>query len=203
MSSIVNMITQQLSGDALGQIARQLGTDERTAQTAVASALPVLLGALSKNAAKPEGAAALLGALQRDHDGSILDNLGGALSDPDALSGLGGGILKHVLGGQRPHVESGLSEASGLDGASMAKLLAMLAPLVMGALGKTQRQKGFDISDLAGMLAGERRQAKATMPAGLGGVLGSFLDADGDGDVTDDVARMGAGLLGKLFGGKG
>jgi len=34
-------------------------------------------------------------------------------------------------------------------------------------------------------------------------MLSQILDADGDGDVTDDVARMGVSMLGKLFGGRG
>jgi hypothetical protein len=200
MSSLLDTLSNQLGGDALSQIARQLGTDQGKTKAAVAGALPVLISALSRNAAKPEGAASLLGALQRDHDGSVLNNLGSLFQNPEALGG--SGILKHVLGGQRSQVETGLSQASGLDSAAVGKLLAMLAPLVMGALGKTQREKGFDVSDLAGMLAGERRQAKAALPAGVGGMLTSFLDADGDGDIKDDVARIGAGLLGKLFGGK-
>lgn len=30
----------------------------------------------------------------------------------------------------------------------------------------------------------------------------SMLDSDGDGIVTDDLAKLGGGLLGGLFGGK-
>jgi hypothetical protein len=32
--------------------------------------------------------------------------------------------------------------------------------------------------------------------------LERLLDADGDGDVMDDVAKIGGGLLGRLFGGR-
>ena len=198
MSSLVEMLTSQLQGGGLRQISEQLGADEGATATAVSSALPVLIGALSKNSANQEGAAALLGALKRDHDGSALGDLTGLIRDPESRGG--SGILRHVLGGQQAQVEVGLSQASGLDAGSAGKLLAMLAPLVMGALGKAQRQGGLDISDLSGMLAGERQQAKAALP-GAAGMLSSFLDADGDGDIKDDVARMGAGLLGKLFSG--
>jgi len=193
------MLTSQLQGGALRQISQQLGADEGSTATAVSSALPVLIGALSKNSASQDGAAALLGALKRDHDGSALSDLAGLIRDPEARGG--SGILKHVLGGQQSQVQAGLSQASGLDAGSAGKLLAMLAPMVMGALGKAQRNGGLDVSDLAGMLAGERRQAKAALP-GAAGMLSGFLDADGDGDIKDDVARLGAGLLGKLFSGK-
>ena len=203
MSGILDILTQQLGGDAIRQMSRQLGADEGTTQSAIAGALPVLIGALSKNAAKPGGAEALRNALENDHDGSILDNLGSILGGSSAgvssRSLDGAGILGHILGGDRGKVESGLSQATGLDAGSAGQLLAMLAPLVMGALGRTQRQKGLDTGGLADLLNGERRRAKAVAPSGLGGLVGSFLDADGDGDYTDDVAKMGLGMLGKLF----
>lgn len=204
MSGILDILSQQLGGDAIRQMSRQLGADEGATQSAIAGALPVLIGALSKNAAKPGGADALSSALERDHDGSVLDHLGAVLGG----SGGGGlsqrslngtGILGHILGGERSDVEASLGRAAGLDAGSAGKLLAMLAPLVMGALGRTQRQQGLDSGGLADLLNGERRRARAAAPSGLGGLVGSFLDQDGDGDYKDDVAKMGMGMLGKLF----
>ncbi len=40
-------------------------------------ALPVLMGAMQKNASTPEGAVGFLGAVMGKHDGGILDNLSG------------------------------------------------------------------------------------------------------------------------------
>ena len=39
----------------------------------------MILAGLARNAAQPEGADPLHGAVQRDHDGSLLDDLGGFL----------------------------------------------------------------------------------------------------------------------------
>jgi len=75
----------------------------------------------------------------------------------------------------------------------MGKLLTMLAPLVMGALGKKQRQGGLNPSDLGGLLRQEQRTAVKQAPDL--GMLGSLLDADGDGDIKDDVAKIGGSLL--------
>ena len=69
----------------------------------------------------------------------------------------------------------------------------MLAPLVMGALGKAQREKGLDTGGLAGMLGGEQQRAADAAP-GVMGMLTSFLDRDHDGSVMDDIG----GMLGKL-----
>jgi hypothetical protein len=156
------------------------------------------MSALAKNSSGSGGAEALLGALNRDHDGALLDNLTGYLSKPDEKTG--DGILGHVLGSQRRSVESTLGQSLGLDAGSTSKLLAILAPLVMGALGKAQRQGGLDARGVAETLGQERRTVEKKLPAGMGGMLGSLLDQDGDGSIADDVAKLGGGLLKNLLG---
>ena len=64
---------------------------------AMAAALPLLLGALSRNASQGDGASSLHQALANDHDGSILDDIGGFLGSGNTSSG--NDILGHVLGG--------------------------------------------------------------------------------------------------------
>lgn len=74
----------------------------------------------------------------------------------------------------------------------------MLAPLVLGALGKAQREGGLGARDLSAMLGGERQAIRDKAPQGLD-MLGQLLDSDGDGDYKDGVARIGSSLLGSLF----
>jgi hypothetical protein len=194
MSSLLDMLGDQLGGDVTSQIGRQLGADEGTTSRAISAALPMLMSALAKNASRPDGATSLAGALERDHDGSILDNLSGFLGSSE--SGPGEGILRHVLGGKRPAVERQLGQQTGLDMGTIAKLLPILAPIVMGALGKAKRQQNLDTGALTSMLAGERKRADSM--GSLGG-LASLIDSDADGDITDDVAKAGMGLLGRLL----
>ena len=196
--SLLEALGSQLGGSAISQLSQQLGTDDQTTGSAVSAALPVLLGALSRNAASPQGAQALSHALEKDHDGGILDDVAGFLGQGDANPGMG--ILKHVLGGNQQRVEQGVSKASGLDSAGAGKLMAMLAPIVLGQLGKQQRSQGLDVNGLASMLTNERNSFESASPAAAG-LMGSLLDADGDGDVDiSDIASRGAGLLGSLFG---
>ena len=196
MSDIMDMITSQLSGEAMKQISRQLGTNEQQSSSAIAAALPVLLGAMNKNAKTSEGASALAGALEKDHDGSILDNLGGFLGN--ASQGPGAGILGHVLGGQRGKVEQYVSKTSGLNTQGSGQLLEMLAPVVMGALGKQKREQGLDAGALAGMLGNVMSNRQSQAPQ-QNQILGALLDSDGDGDITDDIVNLGGKLLGGLF----
>ncbi|MEM7480561.1 MAG: DUF937 domain-containing protein [Acidobacteriota bacterium] len=199
MSSPFELLQQSLGGDAVSQLSRSLGADSAATHRAVSAAVPMLMTALAGNASRSGGADALLGALDRDHDGSVLDDLGGFLGNSGAAVGAGDGILRHVLGGRRATAEGQLAQASGLDAASAGKLLAMLAPLVLGALGKSRRSGGLDSGGLADLLGQEQRRARQSMPSGMGGLLGGLLDADGDGEVMDDALKMGGKMLGSLF----
>ena len=193
MGSILETVLQQLGGDTMKKIGSELGTDEQTAGNATAATVSTLLGALSRNAADKNGAEALHSALAKDHDGSLLDNLSGFLGK--AQQGPGDGILRHVLGDRRSQVESGIGRTSGLDSGTVSKLMAMIAPVVMGALGKQQRTGGLQSSQLADMLGQERRTMEQAQPQAMG-LIGKLLDSDGDGDF--DI-KDGIGMLGKLF----
>jgi hypothetical protein len=93
-----------------------------------------------------------------------------------------------------------VAKASGLDAAQVGQLLMMLAPLVMGALGRMKQQQGLGADQLPGVLAQSTAQMQQANPA-LGG-LGSILDSNHDGQIADDVMRMGSSMLGGLFGKK-
>lgn len=198
-ASILDVLNQQLGGDAVATLSHRIGADPATTQRAVSGALPMLVAALANNSSDRQGASSLLGALDRDHDGSILDDVAGFLGQGDTSGGEG--ILGHVLGRRQTVAAQGVSRMSGLDAGSAGKLMAMLAPLVMGALGRARRQDHLDDSGLSEMLQGERRRAERQAPEGMG-MLSQILDADGDGQVADDVVRMGASMLGNLFGGR-
>lgn len=153
MSSMFDEIRSQLGPDTIQQLSQAVGADPSSTSTAISAALPALLGQLSQNVAEPQGAAALDNALNA-HDGSILDNLGGLLGGGGAnnLGGIGGKILGHILGSKRAPVEQGVGQASGLDAAQVAQLMAMLAPIIMGVLGRMKRQKGIDANALPNVL---------------------------------------------------
>lgn len=171
MASILDAVRQQLGPDTIQQMSGALGADPAATSNAIALALPALLGGLSQNAAQPQGAAALDSALDA-HDGSILDNLGGMLGGGGGglAGGIGGAILGHIFGGRRGSVEQGVGRASGLDAGQVAQLMAMLAPIVMGVLGRMKQNNGIDASRLPEVLQQGREQAEKETPA-FGGIL--------------------------------
>jgi hypothetical protein len=195
-SSLLEALGPLLEGGTTQQVSRQLGIDEAQAGGAIQAAVPLLVGALQRQASGPAGLDALAGALDRDHDGSILDDIGGFLGGGGSPAG--GSILGHVLGSRQDNVAASLGRSTGLDAAKAMQLLVMLAPLVMGAVGRARQQAPAGGGGLAEILGGATRQMDQTAP-GLASSLGRLLDADGDGSPADDLARM-AGALGSLFG---
>ena len=196
MDTLLQGLMGQLSGGAVGQIAQQLGVDEGTAQNGIQAALPILLGALARNAQSEDGAQALDTALASDHDGSILDNLSGAISGHQ--DGSGAAILGHILGGQTNQISNVVGQS--LGGANGGALLQMLAPIVMGYVGQQKQQQGLDVMGLAGMLlggggSGGQQQQAQPAASGLMGMVGQLLDQNHDGSPVDDII----GLAGRFL----
>jgi hypothetical protein len=190
---LTGILNDALSGNTVSQISQTIGADEGTTSSAIQAALPMLLGGLANNSASQSGASSLLGALDRDHDGSILDDLGGFLGD--YLSGRGAGILSHIFGDQEGAVERGVSQASGLDLSKVGPLLMILAPIVMGALGRARREEGIGEGDLPRELSSAAQQTGGDQ--GLLGALSSMFDMNRDGSAIDDIA----GMLSRAVGG--
>jgi hypothetical protein len=183
--SILDAVRQQLDPNTIQQMSGALGADREATSNAINLALPAILGSLSQNAAQPQGAAALDNALNA-HDGSILDNLGGILGGAGGSGGIGGAILGHIFGGRRGTVEEGVGRSSGLDAAQVAQLMAMLAPIVMGVLGRMKQAKQLDPNRLPEVLQQSHEQSKKELPG-----LGGMLDANHDGSVCRRPAPHG------------
>ena len=177
-------------------LASQVGGNEGEVKNGVMAALPAMLAALGKNAGTEKGAEELNNALEKKHDGSILDNLSGYLSNPDLKDGAG--ILNHLFGNQTSNVANAVSQSSGLDTNGSMKMLQMLAPILMGMLGQQKKQNNLDakgLGNLTSMLA-----SNFGSEAGASGIMETvtnLLDANKDGNVMDDIM----GMVGKFFGG--
>ena len=144
--SDLRALLDQLGGPRLSELSQALGADEGQARSALAMGLPAILAALQRNASKPDGAEALARALEKDHDGSVLDDLGAVFRG--GRQDDGEGILRHALGDRREALEQALGAGSGLEKSQVSKLMAMLAPLVMGQLGRSRRDGSLDAGGL-------------------------------------------------------
>ncbi len=209
MSGLLDLLGGPMGKQLIDGVSEQTGQPADKTADVLSMAMPLLLGAMKKNASDPQGASGLMNALNSKHSGGILDNLGGLFQGGvnDSVLNDGAGILGHVLGNKQPIVENALSQKSGVDAGTVAQILKIAAPIVMGYLGRQKAQSNVSDADgltslLGSMLGGQPRQNQS--------LITSLIDADGDGSVLDDVAGMVlgtkkkkgglGGMLGGLFG---
>jgi len=196
MSDLLGTLLDVFSGDGLSELSNKVGLNKRTTSKALTAILPSLIHALGRNSSNSEGADSLTNALKKDHDGGILNDVLGALQGSDGSSGMG--ILGHIFGKKQPTVETGLSRSTGIDVSAIGKIMSLVAPFLMGALGKTQKEKQLGANDINSLLRNEEQNLSRRSKKKLSPIL-RFIDQDGDGDVTDDLLNIGAGFLGRLF----
>ncbi|MEO5587943.1 MAG: DUF937 domain-containing protein [Gemmatimonadaceae bacterium] len=189
MSTIQQIIQQQLTPEAMDEISNAIGADNATTQSAINSAIPMMMGGMAANASDP--AAAEMLALKADEHSGMLDGLMGALGGSGGalggsggvLGGLGGllgggaagSILGQVLGSSHSNVEDGVTRASGLDAQKAGKLLMILGPIVLAAISRHRQQTNASPVQVSRDLQNEA-EAHAQNEPRLGGLIGSILN---------------------------
>jgi Bacterial protein of unknown function (DUF937) len=171
--NIVSMIMQFLTPMIINKMAGSLGMGQGLAGKAIAAALPAILAGLAGSSSKPGGAAALAGVLGKQDPG-LLGNFANMLggSGQKAMTDGGLGALSSLLGGSSTNALAGaVGKFAGIDSNQSSSLLGMLAPVVMGQLAQTQKSSGLDAGGLASLLAGQKDNIAAAMPAGFSNLL--------------------------------
>jgi hypothetical protein len=199
MAMVDSLLEQLAKSGAIDKVAGRLGVEPEKANAAVASAIPAIMAGLAKNSQTPQGAASLSSALDKDHDGSVLDD-DGYFDHYEEKKG--DRILSHVFGDKSSAVESQVAQLGGLSGGQGADLLKMLAPLVMGYLGKQKSGGGLDVGDLAKILGGAGGGDLGKMlPGGLGDLLGGLGGGAPAASNTTKAKPKAGGSLGSILGG--
>jgi len=196
MANLFNEVSRHLNDDVIMQLAKQLGaSDVNKVRKAAGGASEILLDAISKSANNQNSGGGLFGAIERDHDGGILGDLVGTLTGRNKVNNQktmnGEGIIDHLLGKRQLEMAQVVSQFSGLNLFKSGVLMQLIAPVVMGVVGKQQRSGGLDLGGLANvLLGGSREQAGKS-----GSLLGKVLDMDGDGKMMDDLFSIGMKML--------
>lgn len=194
MFSLQDLLGQEQGAEAVNQISQTLGANPTTTNAAIQLALPMILSGLAKNASNPQGAASLSNALQENHDGSILGSLESYLSNPNTSDGIG--ILGHIFGQNQGAAAQQVSQNSGLDMGQVAQLMIMLAPIVMGYLGRKKQQENLDAGGLSSLLQGQQQQIQSSNNP-LVDTITNFFESNHDSSAMGDLASLAANYLQK------
>lgn len=175
--NLMDLVKSQLSSGLMSTIAGHLGESEARTQSAVDGGLASIIGGLMGSTSTTQSATSLLNLLMGKQQSStsmsdLLGMISGSSSSIGSLIQLGGPLLKTVFGDKLGGVVDAVSSASGASKQSTSGLLGILAPLVVGALGKTAREGGFNIGSLVGLLMGQKEHIQTAAPAGLASALG-------------------------------
>jgi hypothetical protein len=188
-TDLVSEIVEVLSPNITSRIASALGLNQTSTQKAVVAAVPALLASLISYVSKPQGATKLNEVVKKQEPG-VLSSLASVIGEPGqkALIDQGASVLTSLLGGKTVSaLADAVGEYAGVTGSGSKSLLGLLGPVVLGVLGREQRDRGLDASGLANLLISQKNNVSAALPAGLSKYLREAGIPD---DVTASRARV-------------
>lgn len=195
--NIVDLIKNNLSGSALGQLGNLIGASPEQTKTAAGAAVPSILAGLGKMAGSKDGADRLSDLLNK-LDPSLVNNPGATFSGANAgqAGEQGASMLDGILGGGLLSSLSGiLSKFSGLGGGIIQKLLGFLAPMILGTIAKQMGGKPTS-QGLTQFFSEQKSNIANSFPAGfsLASVPG-LGDAGASVQKAADTVKQGASQL--------
>jgi len=198
MDSIVsNLMKQITTGNNLSTIAKSVGGDEKGVQSALGTALPLLMGSMANSASKPEGANMLTNMLTQAGAKNPMDNLGSFLGNPEAAGG--SGMVNMLLGNQTSAIQNSISQKSGLTSSAVGKLLALVAPMLMGSVGKMFTEQKMDVKGLSSLL-GEQSKMEMQASPDVANLAKQFLGGttEKSSEIIGKTTEKSSGILDKL-----
>lgn len=184
-----SILKEQVLSQVAGQVAKKQGLDSSQAQSAVTSAAEAILGGLSSNVKTKKGAESLDAALGK-HDGSILDDVVGAVTSA-AVQKDGSKILGHVFGDKGADVAGQVAKESGVSESTAASILSTVAPMILGGLSAAKKNGGLDSGGIADEVA------KSAPSSGIGNMITQLLDKNKNGSLVDEAIEFGTNFFKK------
>ncbi len=164
--NIMSLVMQYFGPVILNKIAGSLGINSTLAQKAIAAAAPAILAGIVGRTAQP-GGAKILSDLIAKQDPGLLGKLGEMVGTGKQASVVeqGSSALGQLLGNSAIGSLAGaLSKHAGLGIGASNTLLGLMAPAVLGTLGREQKSAGLDAAGLANMLMGQKKNITDALP---------------------------------------
>ena len=189
MNILESLIGSQ-SSNVVSELARQLGVNESQASAAAGQLIPALTRGIKNNASTDGGLSSLINALQKGNHHNYLDNT--SMLGQNSTIQEGNSILGHIFGSKdvSRNVANYGAQQAGLSSSLMKKALPVLAPLVLSALSKGLLGKGKSGGVFSGTSNNSDIFSSGVAANKQRGMLESFLDADKDGSMWDDLLSM-------------
>jgi hypothetical protein len=175
MSNLTQTVMDDFPADGISKLAGILGKPPGLTVSSLMAAVPALFAGALQRSSTPQGASALLGMVKNaTAQGNPADRIGSVLSDQQAREAYiaqGHGLADSLLSGHSRDVATELNSSTHIGGGSAATILALLAPMVLGVIGRSAGP-ATSVSGLQSWFASERGGILKTLPSGIGSVLG-------------------------------
>jgi Bacterial protein of unknown function (DUF937) len=189
-------VSQFLTPQLVGGLARALGINEAVAQKLVAAAVPAILASLGTAAAAPGGAQKVSDAVSMS-DPDILTKLGAAITGGNTrFLNEGGTLLSGLLGGGGLSSLTGaLSQFSGAPQPATQALLGTITHATVGTIGQQDPSNWSDPSAILSMLNSQKSAISAALPPELSRALGASGLLAGLGAATAGATQTAASTV--------
>jgi hypothetical protein len=195
---LIRLIMERLSPQLIGQIASALGLDRAATEKAISAAVPALLSALVGLVSKPDGATRLATTLQQQDPDQVeraASTVGSG--DQQAVIDQGNNSLASLFGNDAlGSLTSALGRFAGTGEGQAKSLLGLVAPLVLGVLGRQQKTSGLDATGLADLLTSQKDAIAGALPSGLANLLSGTGLLQGISDRLRDTGATAARATG-------
>lgn len=175
MSNLTQIVMDALPADGISKLAGILGKPPGLIVSSLTTAVPALFAGALQRSSTTAGASDLLGMVKNaTAEGNPVDRIGSVLSDEhtrEAYIAQGHGLADSLLGGQSRAVASELNSTTHIGGGSAATILAFLAPLVLGVIGRSAGPV-TSASGLQSWFANERGGILSALPSGFRSLFG-------------------------------
>ena len=186
-SMVEGLMKQLMSGDNLSLMSNKVGADEKSTKSALEMGLPLLLGAMSNKASKPEGSKAIMSSLAQIGSNNPMDSM---------ASYIGGGpsqgtdMLSSILGSSLQPIQQAISKNTGLPPAVVGQILAMALPLVLGSMSKNSPKQNMGQDDISKLLGEQSKMAISASPDAAGVMKDLFVSKEDSSGLIGSIKKL-------------
>jgi len=169
-----------LTPDVVRNASTMTGESETATRQAMQGGVASMFAGLTNMASSSEGVSTLGNLIREPFVGKALNNVSSSFSGGSETSSLmnsGQSLLGKIFGDRTSGVTDAIARSSGVSSSSSGKLMAMIAPLAIGVLGKHAAARGLSGPGLANSLIEQRDEFAAAAPEGVSRLLGERAPA--------------------------
>ncbi|HSA55711.1 MAG TPA: OmpA family protein [Gemmatimonadaceae bacterium] len=186
MASLVNSITELVTPDMASRVATTLGESDTAVTRGLRAGISsVLAGLVNRTGDSGAMSRVYEMATHRENDldalGDVASNITRSMTGAVRTGGVADALLSTLFGGRSSEVGHLVARTAGFQKSSSGSMiLSAAAPMVLGFLGRTVRDRSLGVSQFTSLIASQRDSILDAAPMGLGNLLD-----------TESAARVG------------